>query len=46
MKKLVKKYGDSLIITFDKEDKKLYNIEDGDLLDEIEFVNKKKEYQK
>jgi len=45
MDKLVKKHGDSLVINFDKEDKKIYGIEVGDLLCDIEFVNKKKQYQ-
>lgn len=33
MKKLVKKYGGSLIITLDKETVKIYGFKEGDLVD-------------
>lgn len=33
MKKMVKKYGNSLVVTFDAEDQKIHNIEEGDILD-------------
>lgn len=36
MKKLIKQFGNSLIITFDKEDKKIYNLEVEDII-EIEI---------
>ncbi len=38
MKKLVKKWSDSLIITFDKEDQKIHNIEEGDVVDLSEMI--------
>ena len=33
MKKLVKKYGSSHVIILDPEDLKIYNIEEGDIID-------------
>ena len=38
MKKLVKKWSDSLIITFDKEDQKIHDIEEGDVVDLSDMV--------
>ena len=32
MKKIIKKYGGSLIILFDKEDCKIFNIKEGDIV--------------
>jgi len=33
MKKIVKSYGNSLVITFDAEDQKVYGIRAGDVVD-------------
>lgn len=33
MRKIVKKWGDSLVVVFDKEDKRINNIEEGDIVD-------------
>lgn len=33
MKKLVRKYGSSLVITFNNEEQKIYNIKEGDFID-------------
>ncbi len=38
MRKQIKKWGESLIISFDKEDQKVYNIEHGDFLDISDMV--------
>jgi len=40
MKKQVKKYGNTLIINFDKEEARLYHIEEGKIYD-IELVEVK-----
>lgn len=47
MKKIVRKWGDSLIVSFNKEDKKIHNIEEGDVIDlsDIIFIKKKKEVE-
>ena len=41
MKKEVKKYGDTLVITFDAEDQRIYGVKKGDILDlgDIVFDN-------
>jgi hypothetical protein len=33
MKKILKKWGDSLVIIFDKEDKEIYKLERGKIID-------------
>jgi hypothetical protein len=33
MKKIVKKYGDSLVISFSKEEIKIYDIHEGNIID-------------
>ncbi len=33
MKKQIRKWGESLVISFDSEDQKLYGIEEGDIAD-------------
>ena len=33
MKKIVKIWGTSLVLVFDKEDQRIYNIEEGDIID-------------
>lgn len=33
MKKIVKKFGNSLVISFDSEDQKIYGIKEGSILD-------------
>jgi antitoxin component of MazEF toxin-antitoxin module len=38
MKKIIKKYGNSVVVLFDKEDQKIYNLKEGDV---IEFEIKK-----
>jgi hypothetical protein len=45
MKKLVKKYGNSFTITFNYEDRKIYDIEEGDYIemDDIVVIKKGKE---
>ena len=44
MKKIVKKYGNTLVINFDPEDLKIYNIEEGDILDlsDMRIIKKNK----
>lgn len=46
MKKIVKKWSDSLIVTFDKEDQKIHNIEQGDIVDLSDMTVIKKEVKK
>lgn len=36
MKKIVKKYGTSLVIVFNTEDREVYSLKEGDILD-LEF---------
>lgn len=45
MKKEIKKYGDSLVITFTAEEKRIYNIKEGMIadIDDIVFYEKKGE---
>ena len=38
LKKIIKKYGDSLVILFNKEDVKIYNLKEGDIIN-IESFN-------
>lgn len=38
MKKIVKKWGDSLIITFDKEDCNIFGISEGSIIDFDDIV--------
>jgi len=33
MKKILKKWGDSLVIVFDKEDREIYKLNPGDVID-------------
>ena len=33
MKKVVRKWGESLVISFDREDQRGYNIKEGDIID-------------
>lgn len=33
MKKIVRKWGESLVISFDNEDKRIHNIQEGDIVD-------------
>ena len=42
MKKIVKKWSNSLIILFDSEDAKIYGIEEGDVIDISDIVVLKK----
>jgi len=37
MQKLVKKYGTSIVITFSREERKIHNIELGDILNFLKF---------
>lgn len=46
MKKRVKKYGNSLIITFDAEDQAIYGIVEGDVIDIGDMIIQKKEEKK
>lgn len=49
MKRLVKNYGNTLVIVFSKEDQEIYNIKEGDVVDLGDIViikNKKKEKKK
>lgn len=38
MRKIVKKYGNSLVVLFDSEDQKLYGIKEGSVIDLSEMV--------
>lgn len=41
MEKIIKKYGNALIIRFDKEDVKIYDLNEGDILNiELEKIKK------
>ena len=43
MKKVIKRYGDSLIILLNKEDVKIYSLKEGDIIDiELIKIGKKK----
>lgn len=42
MKKLIKKWGNNLVISFSKEEKELYNLRQGDYLDLSDAVTVKK----
>lgn len=42
MKKIVKKYSNSLVILIDPEDAKIYGIEEGDIIDIADIVVIKK----
>lgn len=42
MKKEVKQYGDTLIINFNVEEQRVYNIEEGDIIDISDLVVIKK----
>ena len=33
MKKIIRKWGDSLVVSFDKEDQRAYDIKEGDIAD-------------
>ena len=46
MKKQIKRYGNSLVITFDKEEIEWYNLKEGDWLDLSDFVIIKKGVKK
>lgn len=44
MEKIVKRYGNSIIITIDKEDQRIYNVQEGDTISlTITKVSKLKE---
>ncbi len=43
MKKIIKRWGDSLVIVFDKEDCKIYELKEGDVIDLSDCIIKKKE---
>lgn len=42
MKKIVKNYGNTLVIVFDKEDQNIYGIEEGDFVEISDLVVIKK----
>jgi len=44
MKKILKKYGDSLVVTFSKEEKKIFGLVEGDVIeiDDMLFEKRKK----
>lgn len=42
MKKIVKKYGDTLIISFTKDEARVYDIKEGDVLDLDDILTQKK----
>lgn len=44
MKRLVKNYGNTLVIVFSKEDQEIYDIEEGDIVDlgDIVVIKRKK----
>ena len=46
MKRLVKNYGNTLVIVFSKEDQEIYNIEEGDVVDLGDLVVIKKRKKK
>ncbi len=46
VRKEIKKWGESLIISFDKEDQKAYGFEQGDILDISDMVVIKSEDKK
>ena len=46
MKRLVKNYGNTLVIVFSKEDQEIENIEEGDIIDLGELVVIKKKGRK
>ena len=39
MKKKIKKYGDSFVITFSREEREIYNLDEGDIID-VQIVKK------
>jgi antitoxin component of MazEF toxin-antitoxin module len=45
MKKIVKKWGDSFVVILSREDMKIYNLKEGDILD-IEFCKEVKDGRK
>ena len=45
MKKIIRRWGESLVISFDKEDQNAYNIEEGDIVDLSEMSVIKKEHE-
>ncbi len=38
MTKIVRKYGNSLVITFDRQDKEIFGIEEGDIVEISDIV--------
>ena len=38
MRRLIKNYGNTLVIVFSKEDQKIYDIEEGDVVDLGELI--------
>ena len=42
LRKKLRKYGGSLVIVLDKEDKELYNLKEGDLVDLSDITKVKK----
>ena len=46
IKKIVKKYGDSLIVSFTSEEQKIYGIEVGDILEISDMIIIKKSKRK
>ncbi len=43
MKKIIKKWGDSLIIRFSPEDLKIYNLKEGDIVEIPELIKIEKD---
>lgn len=41
MKKIIKKYGNSLVLVFDVEDVKIYDLKEGDVIDIRDMVKLK-----
>jgi len=46
LKKQIKKYGNSLVIVFTKEDEKVYNIKKGDIIDVSDIVKLKNGFKR
>ena len=42
MKKILKNYGNTLVVVFNKEDQKIYNIKEGDIIDLSDMTVEKK----
>jgi len=45
MKKIIKKYGNTLVVTFNREEQEIYELDIGDIVD-IEMVNMGQEVDK